>query len=91
MALVINNSTPHQKPMEGGEAQVRVRFVTKHERYRVTEAPFAVPARLTRFGLSEVVNHLLGNGAPAVAMHALGAALSTRRRTAGPLRLSGEQ
>lgn len=43
-------------------ADVRVRFVTKLDEYRVTETPFAVPARLTRRGLSEVVNHLLGRG-----------------------------
>lgn len=47
---------------EGGDVQVRVRFVTTYERYRVPEAGFAVPSRLTRLGLSEVINHLLGIG-----------------------------
>ncbi|POM81316.1 WD40 repeat-like protein [Phytophthora palmivora] len=39
--------------------QVRVKFVTKDVSIRVTETPFAVPTRLTRRGLSQVVNHLL--------------------------------
>ena len=46
------------------EAQVTCRFVTKMPpEFHITTTPFAVPARLTRYGLSEVVNHLLGNGA----------------------------
>jgi ribosome biogenesis protein YTM1 len=36
-----------------------VKFVTKNEAIRVTETPFAVPTRLNRQGLSQVVNHLL--------------------------------
>ena len=47
------------------EAQVQVQFVTKLEdRWRVTEAPIQLPTRLTRFGLSEVVNHLLSASPP---------------------------
>lgn len=47
------------------DTQVRVRFVTKIDQYRVVDTPFAVPARLTRYGLSEVINHLLSQGARA--------------------------
>ena len=36
-----------------------MKFVTKNEAIRVTETPFAVPTRLNRQGLSQVVNHLL--------------------------------
>lgn len=36
-----------------------MRFFTKYEKYRITDAPFAVPSKLGRYGLSEVVNHLL--------------------------------
>ena len=36
--------------------------MTKYEAHRVTETPFAVPVILGRYGLSEVVNHLLENG-----------------------------
>lgn len=51
--------------MGGEERQVQVRFVTKlPEEYRVTNASFAVPARLTRYGLSEVINSLLSTGEP---------------------------
>ncbi|KAE8972360.1 hypothetical protein PR003_g26103 [Phytophthora rubi] len=42
--------------------QVRVKFVTKDAAIRVTETPFAVPTRLNRRGLSQVVNHLLATG-----------------------------
>ena len=42
------------------DAEVTVCFKTKlKDELRVTEAPFAVPSRLTRLGLSEVINHLL--------------------------------
>lgn len=44
--------------------QVRVKFVTKNEAIRVTETPFAVPTRLNRQGLSQVVNHLLNTTTP---------------------------
>ncbi|TYZ68903.1 hypothetical protein PybrP1_010972 [[Pythium] brassicae (nom. inval.)] len=47
-----------------GGAQVRVKFVTKDAAIRVTETPFAVPARLNRQGLSQVVNHLLNLPVP---------------------------
>ncbi|KAG5182364.1 WD40-repeat-containing domain protein [Tribonema minus] len=40
--------------------QVRVKFVTKLASIRVTDLPIAVPETLGRYGLSEVVNHLLG-------------------------------
>ncbi|RLN46935.1 hypothetical protein BBJ29_007919 [Phytophthora kernoviae] len=42
--------------------QVRVKFVTNDASIRVTETPFAVPTRLSRRGLSQVVNHLLNTG-----------------------------
>lgn len=45
-------------------AQVRVKFVTKIPSIRVTETPVAVPESLQRYGLSEVVNHLLGRDPP---------------------------
>lgn len=41
------------------EPQCQVRFTTRDERWRVTDAPIDLPTRLTRAGLSEVVNHLL--------------------------------
>lgn len=44
-----------------GDLQVQVRFETKlPELYRVPGSTFAVPASLNRYGLSEVVNTLLG-------------------------------
>jgi len=47
------------------DTQVVCRFVTRMpEEFRITETPFAVPARLSRYGLSEVVNHLLNLETP---------------------------
>lgn len=40
-------------------SKIRVKFVTEFDQFRITDAPFAVPSNLGRFGLSEVVNHLL--------------------------------
>ena len=45
------------------EQQITCRFVTKlPEEYQVPDAPIAVPSRLTRYGLSEIINHLLALG-----------------------------
>ena len=41
------------------EPQLSVRFTTQLEALRVTDAPIQLPTRLTRAGLSEVVNHLI--------------------------------
>lgn len=43
------------------EEQVKVRFFTREddESLKVSEAPLFIPASLKRYGLSEVVNHLL--------------------------------
>ena len=41
---------------------VQVRFKTKHAQYEVGEVPITVPLTLKRFGLSEVINHLLARG-----------------------------
>ncbi|CAM9100307.1 unnamed protein product [Pylaiella littoralis] len=49
---------------EADRRKVRVKFVTKIPSIRVTETPVAVPESLQRYGLSEVVNHLLGRDPP---------------------------
>eukprot|EP01041_Mallomonas_annulata_P004734 gene4734-9403_t len=46
------------------EERIRVRFSTKYAKFRVTDAPFAIPSKLGRYGLSEVVNHLLELSTP---------------------------
>ena len=48
---------------DDSEPEIRVRFVTRLDECRVTAEPVSVPLRLARYGLSEVVNHLLGNDA----------------------------
>ena len=44
------------------DQQVTVRFVTNdlYEKYRIGDSPFAIPEKVERYGLSEVINHLLG-------------------------------
>jgi ribosome biogenesis protein YTM1 len=44
--------------------ETRVSFTTQYEQHRIPEADIALPTRLARFGLSEVVNHLLGKETP---------------------------
>jgi ribosome biogenesis protein YTM1 len=41
------------------ERTIEVSFITKLENFRVTETPFRLPIELARYGLSEVINHLL--------------------------------
>ena len=49
---------------QGEQKQVTLRLTTRMPApFRVAAHPLAVPARLTRFGLSEVVNSLLKLGA----------------------------
>lgn len=55
---------PKGKKAGGGEAMVK--FVTKlPEQYQVQDDPLVVPASLARYGLSEVVNRMLGLDQPA--------------------------
>jgi ribosome biogenesis protein len=53
--------TAMRLPVIDAMLQVRVRFVTKVATLKVTEVPIAVPETLGRYGLSEVINHLLGS------------------------------
>ncbi|EGC39617.1 hypothetical protein DICPUDRAFT_26566 [Dictyostelium purpureum] len=40
------------------ESKVKVKFITNDPNIRVTDTPIAVPVRLARLGLSEVIHHL---------------------------------
>eukprot|EP00741_Cyanophora_paradoxa_P021906 tig00021428_g21146.t1 len=42
-----------------GEREIQARFVTKLSSIRVADVPISLPRKLTRLGLSEVINHLL--------------------------------
>ncbi|KAI8575857.1 hypothetical protein K450DRAFT_259882 [Umbelopsis ramanniana AG] len=44
--------------------QVQVRFTTQQQQYAITESAIFVPANFKRYGLSGIVNHLLGNDKP---------------------------
>ncbi|KNC99294.1 uncharacterized protein SPPG_05548 [Spizellomyces punctatus DAOM BR117] len=46
-----------------GDIQVQVRFRTRQQQHAVTDTAILVPARLRRYGLSEIINHLLGRTA----------------------------
>jgi len=41
------------------DIKVRVRFITKYDEYSVPLSPFSIPTKLGRYGLSEIINHLL--------------------------------
>ncbi|KAI8802082.1 WD40-repeat-containing domain protein [Cladochytrium replicatum] len=45
-------------------AQVQVRFISRQPGAVAPETPILVPVELKRYGLSEIVNHLLGNKKP---------------------------
>ncbi|CAK7892641.1 ribosome biogenesis protein Ytm1p [[Candida] anglica] len=49
--------------MSEEKSQIKIKFFTKEEdeSIQVSDAPLYVPVSLKRYGLSEVVNHLLGN------------------------------
>ncbi|KAK6459191.1 ribosome biogenesis protein YTM1 [Scheffersomyces xylosifermentans] len=49
--------------MSDDKSQIKIKFFTKEEdeSLQVSDAPIYVPVSLKRYGLSEVVNHLLGN------------------------------
>lgn len=48
--------------MSGDKSQVKIKFFTKEEdeSLQVSDTPLFVPISLKRYGLSEIVNHLLG-------------------------------
>ncbi|GAB5593834.1 ribosome bioproteinsis protein ytm1 [Umbelopsis nana] len=46
------------------QVQVQVRFTTQQQKYAITESAIFVPANFKRYGLSGIVNHLLGNEKP---------------------------
>ncbi|BFZ65116.1 ribosome bioproteinsis protein ytm1 [Saitoella coloradoensis] len=46
------------------QSQVQVRFTTRHADVAVPTAPILVPTTLKRYGLSEVINHLLDTDTP---------------------------
>lgn len=51
--------------MSAEEVQISCKFVTRlPEQYRIAPTPIAVPGKLTRYGLSEVINHLLNLDPP---------------------------
>jgi hypothetical protein len=54
------------------ETQLQVRFTTKLEdQFRVADTPFAVPSTLNRYGLSEIINVLLGLGKSELGFHSI--------------------
>lgn len=60
-SATIASAQPHTNK---SEAQVQVRFHTRQKKHAVTDTPILVPSRLRRYGLSEIINHLLATGKP---------------------------
>ncbi|CAO3650879.1 unnamed protein product [Cunninghamella blakesleeana] len=46
------------------QEQIQIRLTTKQEQYAVNNAPIMVPVSFKRYGLSELVNNLLGREKP---------------------------
>ncbi|OAD73638.1 hypothetical protein PHYBLDRAFT_145114 [Phycomyces blakesleeanus NRRL 1555(-)] len=60
-----HSSSQATKPLyEKKKEQVQVRFVTKQEKYAISDAAILVPANFKRYGLSEIVNNLLNHEKP---------------------------
>jgi ribosome biogenesis protein len=57
----LTRDSENRSPEIGDEMLIQVRFRTKQSRFTVTESIITVPARLRRYGFSEIINHLLGN------------------------------
>ena len=74
------------------DAKVRVSFTTKLDDYRIPDAGMLLPASLKRYGLSEVVNHILGRGGKRTVVLGVETAAfspgSPFRRNPGSFRLS---
>ncbi|CAG8440041.1 13062_t:CDS:10 [Ambispora leptoticha] len=49
---------------QDNESQIQVKLVTQQRKYAVSDSAILVPANLRRYGLSEIVNHLLGYEKP---------------------------
>jgi ribosome biogenesis protein YTM1 len=56
---ITSASTAEVVTLANFPANITVRFVTRNPEQQVTEAAISIPSDLTRFGLSEIVNHLL--------------------------------
>ncbi|CDH61013.1 wd repeat domain 12 [Lichtheimia corymbifera JMRC:FSU:9682] len=50
--------------MDVDQEQVQVRFVSRQPQYAINDAAILVPSSFRRYGLSEIVNNLLGNEKP---------------------------
>ncbi|KAJ3157957.1 hypothetical protein HDU89_000336 [Geranomyces variabilis] len=58
-----NTATAGSAPSKG-DAQVQVRFRTRQSQHAVADTAILVPAKLRRYGLSEIINHLLESEKP---------------------------
>lgn len=59
-----NGNDSKKQSKSDKDSKILVQFVTKNPAIRVPETPIAVPAKLGRYGLSEVINLLLNNEKP---------------------------
>lgn len=64
MATAIENRTTDtgQSVSTEGTGQIKITLTTRDESVAVPDVPLLVPLSLKRYGLSEVVNHLLATG-----------------------------
>lgn len=53
-----NKVDENDKPIAESQ-QIQVKFITNDSKYAVTDTPMMIPTSLRKFGLSEIINHLL--------------------------------
>ncbi|KAF8422879.1 microtubule-associated protein YTM1 [Tirmania nivea] len=59
------STPPASAPLEQGPQQVQIKLTTRHSDIAISSpAPLLVPTSLRRYGLSQIVNHLLETPAP---------------------------
>jgi ribosome biogenesis protein YTM1 len=68
MLTDVNFSVIQEETQKGtridDETLIQVRFHTRQSQFAVTESIITVPARLRRYGFSEIINHLLNHVKP---------------------------
>eukprot|EP01095_Lingulamoeba_sp_RSL-Kostka_P017626 TRINITY_DN928_c0_g1_i1.p1 TRINITY_DN928_c0_g1~~TRINITY_DN928_c0_g1_i1.p1 ORF type:complete len:495 (+),score=186.17 TRINITY_DN928_c0_g1_i1:71-1555(+) len=60
----VENNEEEEEEEEEEIEKVQAKFFTKYEKYKISEKPFMIPSSLSRFGLSEIINHFLNLETP---------------------------
>lgn len=58
----VNPSSSSGKNFKSSDGKIQIIFSSKSPKYSVSNTPILIPTKLKRFGLSQVINHLLDLG-----------------------------